>query len=141
MTDTQTLEAAPSTAPAKGGATVYLQLDGAMKAVEFYEKAFGAQLAALHPVDDKGRTMHVHLYINGSSVMISDFYPEHGHAKEAPAGFSVALHVSDIDAWFKRAVDAGATVTMPVSTMFWGDRYGSVKDPFGVSWAMNEAKK
>jgi uncharacterized glyoxalase superfamily protein PhnB len=141
MSDSQTLEAAPQTAPAKGGATVYLQLDGAMKAAEFYKKAFGAHVAAVHPVDDKGRTMHVHLYINGSSVMISDFYPEHGHNKETPAGFSVALHVTDIDSWFKRAVDAGATATQPVSTMFWGDRYGSVKDPFGVNWAMNEAKK
>jgi uncharacterized glyoxalase superfamily protein PhnB len=141
MSDTQTLEAAPQTAPAKGGATVYLQLDGAVKAAEFYKKAFGAEIAAMHPVDDKGRTMHVHLYINGSSVMISDFYPEHGHNKETPAGFSVALHVTDIDSWFKRAVDAGATATQPVSTMFWGDRYGSVKDPFGVNWAMNEAKK
>lgn len=141
MSESRTLETAPSTAPAKGGATVYLQLDGAVKAANFYEKAFGAQLAALHPVDDKGRTMHVHLYINGSSVMISDFYPEHGHAKETPAGFSIALHVTDIDSWFKRAVDAGATATQPVSTMFWGDRYGSVKDPFGVSWAMNETKK
>ena len=141
MSDTQTLEDAPRTAPAKGGATVYLNVDGAMKAADFYRKAFGAELAAMHPVDDKGRTMHIHLYVNGSSVMISDFYPEHGHAKETPAGFSVALHVNDIDSWFKRAVDAGATATQPVQTMFWGDRYGSVKDPFGVSWAMNEAKK
>jgi len=85
--------------------------------------------------------MHAHLYINGSSVMLSDFYPEHGHAKVAPAGFSVALHVSDIDSWYKRAVVAGATATMPVQTMFWGDRYGSVTDPFGVSWALNEAAK
>jgi uncharacterized glyoxalase superfamily protein PhnB len=141
MPDAQTLEKAPATAPAKGGATVYLQLDGAVKAAEFYQKAFGAELAAIHPVDDKGRTMHIHLYVNGSSVMISDFYPEHGHAKEAPGGFSIALHVDDIDFWFKRAVDAGAVVTQPVSTMFWGDCYGSVKDPFGVHWALNEAKK
>jgi uncharacterized glyoxalase superfamily protein PhnB len=128
----------PVYAPAKGGATVYLNVDGAVKACEFYEKAFGAELAAMQPPDDKGRTMHAHLYVNGSSVMLSDFYPEHGHQKVAPAGFSVALHVDDIDAWFKRAVDAGATVTMPVQKMFWGDRYGSVKDPFGVSWAINE---
>ena len=141
MSDTQTLEKVPNYAPAKGGASVYLQLDGALKAAHFYEKAFGAEMAALVPPDDKGRTMHIHLYLNGSTVMLSDFYPEHGHAKEAPAGFSVALHVDDIDFWFKRAVDAGATVTQPVSVMFWGDRYGSVKDPWGVSWALNEAKK
>src|SRR5580658_9139876 len=128
----------PVYAPAKGGATVYLNVDGAVKAFHFYQKAFGAELAAMQPPDAQGRTMHAHLYINGSSVMLSDFYPEHGHAKVAPAGFSVALHVGDIDTWFKRAVDAGATVTMPVQKMFWGDRYGSVQDPFGVSWAINE---
>jgi PhnB protein len=136
-TDTAT----PVYAPAKGGATVYLNVDGAVKAVDFYRKAFGAELAAIQPPDAQGRTMHAHLYVNGSSVMLSDFYPEHGHEKVAPAGFSVALHVDDIGAWFKRAVEAGATVTMPVQTMFWGDRYGSVKDPFGVSWALNEAAK
>jgi len=84
--------------------------------------------------------MHVHLYINDTTVMLSDFYPEHGVSKVAPAGFSMTLHVSDIDAWYKRAVDAGATVGQPVTEMFWGDRYGSVKDPFGVTWAMNQAK-
>jgi hypothetical protein len=53
----------------KGGAVPYLTVDGAIKAAEFYKKAFGAEVAALHPADEKGRTMHVHLYINGSSVM------------------------------------------------------------------------
>jgi len=141
VTDIQTLEKVPNYAPARGGATVYLQVDGAVKAADFYQKAFGGEVAAMHPVEAKGRTMHIHLYVNGSSVMIGDFYPEHGHLAEAPAGFSIALHVDDIECWFKRAVDAGATVTMPVQTMFWGDRYGSVKDPFGVNWAMNEAKR
>jgi uncharacterized glyoxalase superfamily protein PhnB len=133
-------EALPSQAKTRGGATAYLQVDGAAKAAEFYQRAFGAELAAMHPLDEKGRTMHVHLYVNGTTVMLSDFYPEHGVAKVAPAGFSMALHVDDIDAWWKRAVDAGATVVQPVSVMFWGDRYGSVKDPFGVSWAMNQPK-
>ena len=66
----------------------YLKVDGAMKAAEFYQRAFGAELAAAHPVDDKGRTMHVHLYINGGSVMLSDAYPEYGHPFEKPQGFS-----------------------------------------------------
>jgi len=137
---TTAAEGVPGYARTKGGATVYLQVDGAVKAADFYQRAFGAELAAMHPVDDKGRTMHVHLYINDTTVMLSDFYPEHGVSKVAPAGFSMTLHVSDIDAWYKRAVDAGATVGQPVTEMFWGDRYGSVKDPFGVTWAMNQAK-
>jgi PhnB protein len=132
----------PKANPAvKGGVIAYLQVDGAMKAAEFYKRAFGAELAAAHPVDDKGRTMHVHLYINGSSVMLSDAYPEHGHALQKPQAFNLTLTVDDIDAWWKRAVDAGATVVMPVADMFWGDRYGQLRDPFGVLWAMNEPKR
>ena len=81
-------------APTKGTVVPYLQLEGAMKAAEFYKKAFGAEIAMAHPVDDKGRTMHVHLYVNDGSLMISDFYPEYGHAPEKPAGFNVALIVA-----------------------------------------------
>jgi uncharacterized glyoxalase superfamily protein PhnB len=126
--------------PVKGGVVPYLIVDGAMKAADFYQRAFGAETVFAHPVDDKGRTMHVHLYINGSSVMLSDAFPEHGCAFETPQGFNVTLPVDDIDARFQRAVEAGATVVMPVADMFWGDRYGQLRDPFGVLWAMNEAK-
>ena len=123
--------------PVKGGAIVYLAVDGAVKAAEFYQKAFAGELARLIPPDDKGRTMHAHLYINGSSVMLGDFYPEHGHPVVAPAAFNITLTVDDTDAWFDRAVAAGCTPKMPVADMFWGDRYGQVQDPFGVIWAIN----
>ena len=128
----------PGTAPVKGGVIAYLQVDGAMKAAGFYQQAFGAELAAAHPVDAQGRTMHVHLYINGSSVMLSDFYPEYGGPVEKPQAFVMTLQVDDIDAWWQRAAGAGATVVMPVDKMFWGDRYGQLRDPFGVLWAMNQ---
>jgi uncharacterized glyoxalase superfamily protein PhnB len=123
--------------PVKSGAVAYLSVDGAVKAAEFYKKAFAAELATMIPPDEKGRTMHAHLYINGASVMLSDFYPEHGHPPVAPAGFSVMLKVDDADAWYNRAVDAGAAAIMPLDNMFWGDRYGQLKDPFGVIWAIN----
>ncbi len=126
---------------AKGGVVPYLTVDGAIKAAEFYRRAFGAELAFAQPVDDKGRTMHVHLYINGSSVMLSDAYPEHGHALTAPQGFNLTLMVKDIDSAWERTIDAGAQSVMPVAEMFWGDRWGMLRDPFGVSWAMNEAKR
>ena len=84
--------------------------------------------------------MHVHLYINGSSLMMGDAYPEHGHALQEPQAFNLTLQVDDIDVWWKRAVDAGAEVVMPVADMFWGDRYGQLRDPFGVLWAMNQPK-
>jgi PhnB protein len=131
----------PANPPTKGGLIPYLQVDGAMKAADFYQRAFGAEVAAAHPVDDKGRTMHVHLYINGSSLMMGDAYPEHGHSLQKPQAFNLTLQVDDIDAWWKRAVDAGAEVVMPVADMFWGDRYGQLRDPFGVLWAMNSPKK
>jgi uncharacterized glyoxalase superfamily protein PhnB len=128
----------PAAAPTTGGLTPYLNVDGALAAAEFYKKAFGATVVALNPPDEKGRTMHVHLHVNGSSLMMSDFYPEHGHAKTPAAGYSLVLTVRDIEAAFQRAVEAGATVVQPVQRMFWGDLFGALRDPFGVSWGMNQ---
>jgi PhnB protein len=119
----------------KGGAVPYLTVDGVVRAVELYKKAFGAEVAGIQPPDAKGRTMHAHIYINGSSVMFSDPYPEHGHPFQTPAGFSVLLPVQDVDSWYTRAVEAGCAATMPPQDMFWGDRYAQAKDPFGVLWA------
>jgi uncharacterized glyoxalase superfamily protein PhnB len=129
----------PMKADAKNGLVPYLNLEGAVAAADFYKKAFGAVVAAQQPVDDKGRSMHIHLYINGSSLMLGDFYPEHGHGKQDPQAFSLALMVDDIEKVFQRAVDAGCEVTTPVQKMFWGDTYAAVKDPYGVHWAMNQA--
>jgi uncharacterized glyoxalase superfamily protein PhnB len=125
----------------KGGVVAYLSLEGALKAADFYKKAFGGEIVATHPPDEKGRTMHVHLYINGNSVMLSDPYPEHGHPYRPAAGFSLMLPVDDIAAWWKRAIDAGCESVMPPADMFWGDRYGQLRDPFGILWAMNQPKK
>jgi uncharacterized glyoxalase superfamily protein PhnB len=116
--------------PVKGGVVAYLSIDGAAKAAKFYEQAFGAELAFMQPLDEKGRTMHAHIYLNGSSIMMSDFYPEHGHPVVAPAGFNLMIPTNNIDADYKRAI--------PPQDMFWGDRYGQLKDPFGVTWAMNQ---
>jgi PhnB protein len=131
---------APQMATVKGGLTPYLMVDGAAKAAEFYQRAFAAEIAASHPPDAKGRTMHVHVYINGSSLMLSDPFPDYGRPAVKPQGFNLTLQVKDIEAWWKRAVDAGAEVVMPIADMFWGARYGQLRDPFGVEWALNEQK-
>ena len=123
-----------------GGLVTYLQVDGAGQASDFYAKAFGAKEVFRHPVDEKGRTMHIHLYVNGSSLMLSDSFPEFGHPAEKPQAFNLTLQVKDIDSWWKRAVDAGATIVLPLQDMFWGARYGPLRDPFGVLWSMNEQK-
>jgi len=133
MTDTH--QAMP---PVKGGVVAYLSIDGAAKAAEFYTRAFGAEIAMIQPVDEKGRTMHAHISRNGSSIMMSDFYPEHGHPVTEPSAFNLMIPTNTIDADYKRAIDAGCTATMPPQDMFWGDRYGQLKDPFGVTWAMNQ---
>ena len=121
----------------KGGVVPYLTVNGAVKASEFYKKAFAAEVAYIVPPDEKERTMHVHVYINGSSLMMSDAYSEHGHPLQEPAAFSVMLPVDDVDAWYARAVKAGCTAVIPPADMFWDARYGQLKDPFGVLWAMN----
>ena len=139
-TATQDAPAMPPPAEVKGGVVTYLQLQGATRAAEFYQKAFAAEVASMVPPDDQGRTMHIHLYINGSSVMLSDFYPEHGHAFKPAQGFTLCIMTEEVDAWFDRAAQAGCEVVMPLADMFWRDRYGELRDPFGVSWAMNGRK-
>lgn len=140
MTTTDTATT-PTIAPVKGGVVPYLMVDGARKAAEFYVRAFGATIVAVHPPDDQGRTMHIHLYINGGSVMLSDPFPEYGRPPKPPQSFSLVLQVADIDAAWQRAVAAGATIEMPVTKMFWGDRYGQLRDPFGVEWALDEPQQ
>ena len=127
--------------PTKGSLVPYLMVSDANAASKFYQKAFGAEEVSRMAAPDGAKLIHCHLYLNGHSLMMSDPMPEHGHPLEAQQGCTFTLMVDDIDAWFKRAADAGCEVTMPVATMFWGDRYGSLKDPFGVSWAMNESAK
>ena len=83
----------------RGGLTPYLQLRSSTEASAFYQLAFGASEVFRVPTDAQGRTMHIHLYINGSSLMLSDAYPEYGHPLQAPQAFNLTLQVNDIDAW------------------------------------------
>jgi PhnB protein len=128
----------PEMPPVKGNVTPYLSLSNASEAALFYQRAFGATEVFRVPVDEAGRTMHIHLYVNDGSLMLSDAYPEYGHPLQAPQGFSLNLQVTNIDAWFDRAVAAGAEVVLPISEMFWGARYAQVRDPYGVIWAFNQ---
>jgi uncharacterized glyoxalase superfamily protein PhnB len=132
-------DTSPAKNPAvRGGVVAYLTVDGAVKAAEFYQRAFGAVEIGRQPVDAKGRTMHIHLDFGGTSLMLSDGFPEHGHPALPPQGFTMIIPATDIDKQFERAAKAGAQVVQPVQTMFWGDRYGALRDPFGVMWGMNQ---
>ncbi len=115
-----------------------LALDDAVRAIEFYKQAFGATERMRMPTPD-GRIAHAELEIGDSLVMLSDAFDQSTVRPPKELGGTTAgvfLYVEDVDAVVQRAVDAGATVTMPVEDQFWGDRFGSLTDPFGHSWSI-----
>lgn len=128
---------AEPTRPTLRGVTPYLTVRGAKEALEFYKRAFGAEEVMRMDAQDGKRLMHAHIKVNGGDVMMSDEFPEHGAGLgSGPVGVTLHLAVDDADRWWKRAVDAGAKVKMPLEDQFWGDRYGQLSDPFGHSWSI-----
>ncbi len=118
--------------------TPHLVCRGAAAAIEFYGRAFGAIELFRLPGPD-GRLIHACVRIGDSQLFLVDEMPEHGAlGPQALNGTPVTLHlqVEDADAAFARAVQAGATVSMPLADMFWGDRYGQLVDPFGHHWSI-----
>jgi PhnB protein len=119
--------------------TPYLTVQDAAKAIEFYKRAFGAHDEGRMDSPDGKRVIHAEIRIGDSKVMLSDEFP--GMEPRSPQSLggttaSIFLSVPDVDAAFKRAVDAGATSIMAPADMFWGDRFGKLADPFGHHWAM-----
>lgn len=109
------------------------------KAIEFYKKAFAAKVLDFFPAPNGQGTMHATLQIGNSIVMMGDEMPGgDGCAKSAEtlgqSPISLYVYVSNADDAFRQAVAAGATATMPVADMFWGDRAGQIRDPFGYLW-------
>jgi uncharacterized glyoxalase superfamily protein PhnB len=123
------------------GVTPYINIEGASEASAFYQRAFGAKELMRLPADDGKRLMHCHLVINGGPLLMSDFFPEHGHPHHPSQNFTLHLQVDDVDKWFDRAVSAGAKALLPPQMMFWGDRYGQITDPFGVRWSIASTPK
>ena len=119
--------------------TPHLVVRDAAKAIDFYKQAFGAKEIARMPLPDGKKLGHAELQIGDSRLMLADEFLEWGSkGPEAIGGSPVTLsiYVEDCDAVFNRAVEAGATVKMPLADQFWGDRYGQVVDPFGHVWAV-----
>ena len=108
------------------------------KAIAFYQKAFGAQLLDVFPAMDGKGVMHATIKIGDSIVMMGDECPGEKPAKSAETTgscpVSFYLYVEDADETFRRAIEAGGREEMPVMDMFWGDRCGTLKDPFGYTW-------
>jgi PhnB protein len=116
----------------------YLAVDDAGKAIEYYKKAFGAKERGRMDTPDGG-VAHAEIEIGDSVVMLSDPMPQGSTKPPKELGgtsASVFLYVEDVDAIVKQAVDAGATVLMEVTDQFWGDRFGTIQDPFGHTWSI-----
>jgi len=118
--------------------TAHLTVRNADEALEFYKKAFGAEVLHVSRMPD-GKIMHASLRIGDSMLMLNEEMQEYGALSPLSTGGSgVTLHIytENVDGVFDRAVSAGATVKMPLADQFWGDRYGQVADPYGFRWSI-----
>jgi len=124
--------------------SVYLVVKNAVEALEFYQKAFGAEAGAHMTGPDGKSTMHAEMRIGNSTVMLTDENPQwQMKSPETLGGSPASLHVyvDDVDKMFGRAVEAGCTVLAPIMDAFWGDRYGKLADPYGHQWGIATHKE
>ena len=118
--------------------TPYLTFDNAAEAMDYYKDVFGAK-ERMRMETPGGKIGHAEIEIGDSLVMLADAFPQSTTKPPSELGGTSAgvfLYVEDVDAVTQKAVDAGATITMEVADQFWGDRFGSVTDPFGHSWSI-----
>ena len=94
------------------------------------------------PAEDGKRRMHCHLEINGGALMLSDNLPEFGRppVQRSPS-YTLQLVVADGDLWWRRAIEAGCEQKLPFEVAFWGDKYGQLSEPFGVTWAISSPQR
>lgn len=124
--------------------TPYLTIKGAAEAIAFYQRAFDAKENSRMPAQDGKRLMHADLTINGGRVLLCDEFPEHDSvnapSKDSRSPVAVALHYdkpADVDAVYRRAVEAGCKSTMEPQDTFWQARFAMLDDPFGHRWMLN----
>jgi uncharacterized glyoxalase superfamily protein PhnB len=119
--------------------TAALTVRNGAEAIEFYKKAFGAEEIMRVPGPDGKSLMHAEIRVGNSRIMLGDESPAMGCLAPVTLGGpggSLYVYVPDVDAAFKRAVAAGAKALMPVTDMFYGDRFGQVEDPSGHRWGL-----
>ena len=123
--------------------TPYLAVEDAAKAIDFYKEAFGAEETIRMPGPD-GKIAHAELQIGDSKLMLSDPMPQSSVRPPSERGgttASIFMYVDDADATFDQATAAGADVVMQLEDMFWGDRFGTLSDPFGHVWSVATHKE
>ena len=117
--------------------TPYLSIKGAVKALEYYKKAFGA--IELFRMEHEGRIGHAEIKIGDSPIMLADEYPEMGSVSPQTLGGSpvgIMIYVENVDTVFKQAIDAGGVEKKALQDQFYGDRSGTLTDPFGHVWTV-----
>ena len=122
---------------------IYLAVEDAAKAIDFYKEAFGAEETIRMPGPD-GKIAHAELQIGDSKLMLSDPMPQSSVRPPSERGgttASIFMYVDDADATFDQATAAGADVVMQLEDMFWGDRFGTLSDPFGHVWSIATHKE
>jgi PhnB protein len=118
--------------------TTYLTVENAAEAIDYYKDVFGAKERIRMEAPD-GKIGHAELEIGDSLLMLSDAFPGATSRPPTELGGTTAgafMYVEDVDAVVKRAVESGATITMEIADQFWGDRFGSISDPFGHLWSI-----
>ena len=118
--------------------TTYLTIENAAEAIDYYKDVFGAKERIRMEAPD-GKIGHAELEIGDSLLMLSDAFPGATSRPPTELGGTTAgafMYVEDVDAVVKRAVESGATITMEIADQFWGDRFGSISDPFGHLWSI-----
>ena len=116
---------------------VILTVDDAARAIDFYKQAFGAEEISRLPMGDK--IGHAELQIGDTRIMLNDEFPENNNLGPKSIGgtpFGLIIYTEDVDSAFKKAIAAGGAEKMPVENRFWGDRMGTLTDPFGHSWSV-----
>ena len=119
----------------------YLIVDGGNAALEWYQKALGAEVKDVAYVPDTDKIMNAQLMLGDSRFMLNDEFPDYGALGPLKVGgSSVTMHIesTDVDADWERIVAAGAEITMPLDNQFWGMRYGQFRDPFGHCWSIGQ---
>lgn len=119
--------------------TPYIIVDGAEAAIELYKKALGAEVLSIHKMPGTDKVLNAQIKIGNSMLMLNDEWPDFGALgpnKVGNTSVTIHIYVEDVDALWKQATENGFEVKMPLDNAPWGDRYGSLKDPFGHSWSM-----
>jgi PhnB protein len=120
--------------------TINLTVPNSKKAIEFYKKAFGAEVNGIFTLPGTDKVVHSSISIGGTAIYLSDSNPETGMSSPIESGecpMAIIIYTENPDKLFEQAVAAGCVISMPLADMFWGERIGNLTDPYGYVWSIS----